>query len=273
MNRIVLDGRNYAKICEDNLIKTVSKLKNKPKLAVILVGNDPSSLTYVNMKANKCKMVGIENEIYHLEEKTSTEEVISLVNKLNNEKKINGIIIQHPMPKHIDENLCFNSISPLKDVDGLNALTFGNMSVGNTLFYSATPLAIISLLKYYNISFTGKNVVVIGRSRILGKPLAMMLLNENATVTICHSYTKNIEIICKKADIVVGAIGKAHCVKPSWIKKGVILVDAGYNKNNKGDIDPECFKKSIAYTPVPGGVGPVTIIKLLEQVVTAKIND
>lgn len=269
MKPIILDGKKYASICEEKLIEEIGLLKVKPKLAIILVGNDPSSLIYVNMKVNKCKKIGIHVDTYHLEEKTTTEEVLKIVDNLNKDNKINGIIIQHPMPKHIDENKCFNRISIYKDVDGLNTETFGNMSMGFPLFYSATPLAIVSLLKYYNIALENKNIVILGRSRILGKPLAMMLLNENASVTICHSYTKDIKLMCKNADILIGAIGKAHYVKPTWIRRGIVLVDAGYNKGNVGDIDPKCFKKSIAYTPVPGGVGPVTIIKLLEQVVKA----
>lgn len=238
----------------------------QPKLATILVSDNPASVTYVNMKIRACERVGIGNETINLPKETTTAELLEVIERLNRDRTVCGILLQHPVPKHIDERLCFDTIALEKDVDGVNSASFGRMSMGREAFSSATPLGIIRLLKEYNIPLSGKHAVVVGRSAILGKPVAMLLLNENCTVTICHSKTENLPDIVKKADIVVGAVGIPNFIKADWVKDGVVLVDAGYNKGNVGDIDLEnCKVKCSAYTPVPGGVGPMTINSLILQ--------
>lgn len=272
MKSIVLNGKELSKKIEENLKEKVAKLKEKSKknatLATILVGNNPASKTYVKMKGNACQRVGINSIKIELKEETTTEELIDVINKLNNDENIDGILLQHPTPRHIDERKCFNAISFKKDVDGVASASFGKMTMQEEAYASATPLGIITLLKNYNIQIEGKEVVVIGRSAILGKPIAMMLLNENATVTVAHSKTKNIEKIVKRADIVIACVGKAKFVKREWIKKGAVVIDAGYNEGNIGDVDLEKIeKKALAYTPVPGGVGPMTIVSLISQTI------
>ena len=208
-----------------------------------------------------------------LQEEATTENVLKLVDKFNNDEKIDGILIEHPLSKQINEQLCFNRIALNKDVDGVNTSNFGLMAMKENAFVSATPAAIMSIIDYYNIDIAGKNVVVVGRSPILGKPVAMLLLNKNATVTICHSKTYNLNEYLKIADIVVAAVGKPKFIKGDNLKEGVIILDAGYNKGNVGDVDIEsCMNKVSAYTPVPGGIGPVTIAKLLEQTVISYEN-
>ena len=220
------------------------------------------------MKGNACKRVGIEPLKVELPEETTTEELLEEINKLNADDRVCGILLQHPVPKQIDEQKCFNTISVEKDVDGVNVASFGAVTMGMDGYRAATPCGIIRLLKEYNIEMRGKRAVVIGRSPILGKPVAMLLLNEDATVTICHSRTQNLPDIVKTADILVAAVGRPEFVKAEWIKEGVVLVDAGYNKGNIGDIDLiNCAPKSSAYTPVPGGVGPMTIAMLMSQTV------
>ncbi len=270
MKQLIIDGKKYAKELEENLKLRVDTLKVKPKLATVLVGNDPSSVTYVNMKVKACERVGIIPLKVCLSENTSFNDLLNEINKLNNDDSIDGILIQHPLPNHIDEDKIFDEINIKKDVDGLNSYSFGKVAYESEAFYSATPLAILSLLKEYNIPLEDKNVVVVGRSRILGKPVAMIMINENSNVTICHSKTTNLKEYTKNADIIIAAIGKPCFIKKDMIKKGCVLIDSGYNSGNVGDIDPLCYKKSGAYTPVPGGVGPVTIMKLLEQVVISK---
>lgn len=209
---------------------------------------------------------GIGNETINLPYETTTTELLAVIDRLNGDRTICGILLQHPVPKHIDERLCFDAIDVDKDVDGVNSASFGRMSMGREAFLSATPLGIIRLLKEYNIPLAGKHAVVVGRSAILGKPVAMLLLNEHCTVTICHSRTENLPEILRKADIVVGAVGIPNFIKKDWIKPGVVLVDAGYNKGNVGDIDLDnCKEICSAYTPVPGGVGPMTINSLILQ--------
>lgn len=237
-----------------------------PVLATILVGDNPASITYVNMKARACQRVGLGSRIIHLPEDTTTETLLKCIGDLNRDKQVCGILLQHPVPRQIDERACFDAIDFSKDVDGVNSLSFAKMSMGEDAFVSATPLGILRLLKEYSIPLAGKHAVVVGRSAILGKPVAMLLLNENCTVTICHSKTENLDEVVRSADIVVGAVGKPNFIKADWIKDGAVLIDAGYNKGNVGDIDLEnCKCKAYAYTPVPGGVGPMTINSLILQ--------
>lgn len=267
LNGKVLAGSVEAEL-EERVSGVVDKLGFKPILATILVGDNPASVTYVKMKAKACERIGLESRIVRLDENTTTDELLAQIKSLNDEQKVCGILLQHPVPKQIDERACFDAISPDKDVDGVNSLSFGKMAMGEPAYVSATPYGIIRILKHYGIELAGKHAVVVGRSAILGKPVAMLLLNENCTVTICHSKTKNLPEVLKSADIVVGCVGKPNFIQADWLKEGVVLVDAGYNKGNVGDIDLEnCKSKSSAYTPVPGGVGPMTINSLLLQTV------
>lgn len=269
---ILLDGKALSKLVEEDLRKRVKYIFDKsgfvPVLATILVGNDPSSEVYVKMKGNACERVGMKSLKLHLPEETTTEELLLEIEKLNNDKSICGILLQHPVPKQINERACFDKIAIDKDVDGVTCIGFGRMSMNEVAYGSATPAGIIELLKYYKIPIAGKHAVVVGRSPILGKPIAMMLLNENATVTICHSKTKNLIELIKQADIVVGAIGKPEFIKADWIKDDSIVIDAGYHAGGIGDIEINKIKDRVfAYTPVPGGVGPMTIAKLISQTV------
>ncbi len=271
---LVLDGKALAKSVEQELAERVQRIKEKtgvtPILATILVGNDPASVTYVRMKGNACRRIGMESLKVELPEETTTQQLIDKIQELNRNENVHGILLQHPVPDHIDEMACFLSIDVSKDVDGVNPISFGRMSMQMDSFKCATPYGIITLLKHYNIQIEGKEAVVIGRSPILGKPVAMMLLNENATVTICHSRTKNLPDVVRRADIVVAAVGRPKFVQADWIKEGCVLVDAGYNPGNIGDIDLEnCISKCSAYTPVPGGVGPMTINRLIYQTVVS----
>lgn len=269
---IELNGKVIAKECEEEMkvrvAKVVEKLGFVPVLATILVGDDPASVTYVNMKAKACERVGLQSKIIKLDETTTTEQLLDVIENLNNDDTVCGILLQHPVPRGIDERKCFDAISIAKDVDGVNSLSFGMMTMGKSAYVSATPYGIMRILKYYNIELEGKHAVVVGRSAILGKPVSSLLLNANCTVTICHSKTKNLPEILQSADIVVGAVGKPKFIQKEWLKEGVILVDAGYNPGNVGDIDLEnCKDIAYAYTPVPGGVGPMTINSLLLQTV------
>ena len=222
------------------------------------------------MKGNACARVGMLSRKVELPESTTTQELLEVINTLNRDPEVCGILLQHPVPAHIDERACFDTISLEKDVDGVTTAGFGRAAMGLDAFCSATPLAIVSLLKRYNIPLEGREAVVIGRSPILGKPVAALLLNENATVTIAHSKTRNLPDIVRRADIVVAAVGKPLFVKETWIKEGAVLMDAGYNAGNVGDIDLEaCIPHCSAYTPVPGGVGPVTIATLMKQTAAA----
>jgi len=271
MNKI-LNGKEYSKKLKEETKERVERLKEKtgkvPKLVTIMVGDSEASLMYVNMKEKACINAGIE--AVNLQFPTiTTEELIKEIEKLNIDKSVSGILIQHPLPKDVDEKKCIETIDPAKDVDGLTQASFAKLCMDKDALMPCTPKGIIDLLHEYKIDLVGKHAIVIGRSQILGKPLAMMLLNENATVTIAHSKTENIEKLIKKADIVCACCGKANFVKPEWVKKGQILVDAGYNPGNIGDMDPECYKKARFYTPVPGGVGPMTVAELLSQTVDA----
>ena len=269
MKAIVLDGKELSKKTEVYIEKEVRDLISKgikPTLATILVGSDPASETYVKMKRNTCKRVGMDSIAIELPVNTSTDELLKTIKKLNNYDKVHGILLQHPVPSQIDERKCFDEISIEKDVDGVTCLGFGNMSMGLPAYGSCTPAGIIRLIKEYELKIEGLNAVVVGRSPILGKPMAMMLLNLNATVTICHSRTKNIEDIIKNADLIVGAVGIPRFIKSDWIKKGSVVIDAGFHPEMCGDIDLDGIEdNAIAYTPVPGGVGPMTINTLMLQ--------
>ena len=269
MSAILLDGKELSRISEESIKKKVQELSSKnikPTLATILVGNDPASETYVKMKRNTCARVGMESIAVELSEDTTTEELLEKIRTLNNDVNVHGILLQHPVPSQIDERLCFDEIDINKDVDGVTCLGFGNMSMGLDAYGSCTPAGIMRLINHHNIQVEGLNAVVVGRSPILGKPMAMMLLNMNATVTICHSRTTNLDLIIKNADIIVGAVGIPKFIKSDWIKKGAVVIDAGYHPEKCGDIDLDNIEKiASAYTPVPGGVGPMTINTLILQ--------
>ena len=271
---LIMDGKSVAKKTEETLKERVETIKQEkgyvPTLATILVGNDPASATYVKMKGNACERVGMKSLKVELPENISTEDLLSKIRELNSSSEVSGILLQHPVPPQIDERRCFDEIDITKDVDGVTCLGFGNMSMGEKAFGSCTPQGIMRLLDYYKLELEGKHAVVVGRSPILGKPMALMLLNKNATVTICHSRTKDLESHIKKADIVVGAVGIPKFIQGEWIKDDAIVIDAGYHPEQCGDIDLEaCSERSLAYTPVPGGVGPMTINTLILQTIEA----
>lgn len=270
----ILDGKKVATETEDLLKNRVEALKSikgyTPTLATILVGNDPASATYVKMKGNACERVGMNSLKVELPESTTTEELLNKIFELNNNPEISGILLQHPVPSQINERACFDAIDVNKDVDGVTCLGFGNMAMGEEAYGSCTPQGIIRLLDYYGIETEGKHAVVIGRSPILGKPMAMMLLNKNATVTICHSRTKDLRAHVLNADIVVGAVGIPKFIKADWIKDNAVVIDAGYHPEKCGDIELEGISdRCQAFTPVPGGVGPMTINTLILQTVEA----
>jgi methylenetetrahydrofolate dehydrogenase (NADP+) / methenyltetrahydrofolate cyclohydrolase len=271
----ILDGKSLAATMERDIAARVDRLKatqggRTPTLATILVGSDPASATYVRMKGNACRRVGMESVRVDLPSSTTTEALLDRIDLLNADPSVNGILLQHPVPHHIDERTCFDRIRADKDVDGVTALGFGRMSLGTSAYGSATPAGIMRLLDHHGIAIAGKHAVVVGRSPILGKPMAMMLLNANATVTICHSYTKDVAERVRGADIVVAAVGKPRFVRAEWIRHGAVIVDAGYHPGKVGDVDLErAAEQASAYTPVPGGVGPMTIATLLDQTATA----
>ena len=240
MTAKILDGKKLATLSEEFIKKEVSELVSAgitPTLATILVGHDPASETYVKMKRNTCKRVGMESIALELPESTTTEELLKTINDLNSDVNVHGILLQHPTPSHIDERKCFDAIDIEKDVDGVTCLGFGNMSMGIDAYGSCTPAGIVRLIEHYELEVEGKHAVVVGRSPILGKPMAMMLLNLNATVTICHSRTQNIDSIIKQADVIVGAVGIPEFIKTEWIKEGAIVIDAGFHPEKCGDID------------------------------------
>ena len=269
---LLLDGRLLVREIEADLTKRVRRIVETtgitPTLATILVGDDPASVTYVKMKGNACARIGMNSRKVELPASVCTEDVLRVIEDLNASPDVYGILLQHPVPAQIDEQWCFNTIALDKDVDGVNTASFGAMAMRLPAFVSATPLGILTLLRRFGIGIAGREAVVIGRSPILGKPVAMLLLNADATVTICHSKTENLPEIVRRADIVVAAVGRARFIQADWIREGAVLVDAGYNPGNVGDIDLEnATAKSSAYTPVPGGVGPVTIAMLMTQTV------
>ena len=273
-NCLILDGKEVAQISSESLIARVKKLNNygrPPKLVAILVGDDPASATYVTMKERACHSLGIETEIKRLKKDTSTTELQQIIKDLNNDQTVDGILLQHPVPKQIDEIKCFNTICIEKDVDGVTTEGFGNMAMGLNAFGSCTPLGIMRILDHYKINLEGMNALVIGRSQILGKPMAAMLLNANATVTIAHSKTKNLKNSLKEFDLVVVAVGLPKFVSANDLKEGSVLIDAGYHPAQKcGDVDMTNVSNIVsAYTPVPGGVGPMTINTLMMNTIEA----
>ncbi len=275
MTAVILDGKALAKKTEAELSRRVAGLKEKcggktPILATILVGGDPASATYVAMKQNACKRVGMDSMAVTMPEETTTDELLGQIRELNNNPNCHGILLQHPVPSQIDERACFDAIDVKKDVDGVTCLGFGRMAMGEPAYGSATPQGIMRLLDAYDIELSGKNAVVVGRSPILGKPMAMMLLNANATVTICHSRTVDLPDVIKRADVVIGAVGKPAFIKADWVKDGAVVVDAGYHPGGVGDIEwASLMERASAVTPVPGGVGPMTINTLILQSVMA----
>ncbi len=272
MSAIVLDGKAIAAKTENELSQRVALIKQRtgkiPILATILVGTDPASATYVKMKGNACRRIGMESLAIELGAETTTEQLLDQIDTLNHNPEVHGILLQHPTPSQIDERACFDRIALEKDVDGVTCLGFGRMAMGESAYGCATPQGIMRLLDAYDIPISGKHAVVVGRSAILGKPMAMMLLGKDATVTICHSRTQNLEALIKQADILVGAVGKPEFIKASWIKDNAVVIDAGYHPGGIGDIElAPLLQRVAAYTPVPGGVGPMTINTLIQQTV------
>lgn len=273
----IIDGKQLAIEIKDKLKEEVIKIKEKgitPKLAVIMVGEDQASKVYVKNKSKACEYVGIEFEEHILKEETSMEELISLIESLNKDTTIHGILLQSPIPKGLDINLAFKTISPEKDVDGFHPINVGKLTLGQDSFIPCTPYGIVKMLEKYNIQTEGKNVVIIGRSNIVGKPLIQCMLNKNATVTVCHSKTKNLKEITKNADILISAIGKAKFVTEDMVKQAAVVIDVGINRTEEGnlvgDVDFERIHTKTSYiTPVPGGVGPMTIAMLMNNVVKA----
>ena len=273
----IIDGKGLAKKIRENLKKDVEGLKKEgiiPKFAVILIGDDPASKIYVRNKNKACIEIGIEYEEHVLKEDTTMEELLKLINKLNKDKSINGILLQSPLPQHLDINEALKQIDYRKDVDGFNPINVGKLSLGQDCFVSCTPYGIIKMLEEYKIPIEGKKAVIIGRSNIVGKPLIQCLLSKNATVTVCHSKTQDIEDIIKDSDIVITAMGKPKFLKENMVKQGATVIDVGINRmeNGKivGDVDFEEVSKKTSYiTPVPGGVGTMTIAMLMNNIVKA----
>ena len=274
---IILDGKALAKKTREELKVKVDELKEKnifPKLAVIMVGDDPSSKIYVRNKSKACEEVGIEYEEHLLEANIEMQVLLDLINELNNRDDVHGILLQSPIPKHLDINLAFRTIKPEKDVDGFNPINVGKLSLNQDCFVSCTPFGIMRMLSEYNIEIVGKHAVIIGRSNIVGKPMIQCLLNKNATVTVCHSRTKNLTELTKQADILVCAIGKPKFITGDMVKEGAVVIDVGINRNEEGkvcgDVDFETVSQKASYiTPVPGGVGPMTIAMLMNNIIKA----
>ncbi|MEY2908649.1 MAG: Bifunctional protein FolD protein [Pseudomonadota bacterium] len=273
MSALILDGKHVAQLTEAELSVRVAALKAKsdgrtPVLATILVGDDPASATYVKMKGNACRRVGMESKAIELPATIKTNDLLREIELLNADPDVHGILLQHPVPAHIDERAAFDMIDLAKDVDGVTCLGFGRMAMGEAAYGCATPQGIMRLLAHYEIPLQGKHAVVVGRSPILGKPMAMMMLQANATVTICHSRTQDLAEHIKRADIIVGAVGRPEFIRADWIKDGAVVVDAGYHPGGVGDIElAPLVDRITAYTPVPGGVGPMTINTLIQQTV------
>ena len=273
----IIDGKKLAKKIREELKIKCDELKQKgiyPKLAVIMVGNNPASKVYVRNKSNACADVGVEYVEYLLEENIEQEELIELIKKLNEDKTINGILLQSPIPMHLDINEAFKTITYIKDVDGFSPASVGKLCIGEDTFISCTPYGVMKMLEEYNIDLNGKHVVILGRSNIVGKPLIQCCLQKNATVTICHSKTQKLEEITKQADVLISAIGQPEFVKTDMIKDKAVVIDVGINRNKDGklvgDVDFENVKEKASYiTPVPGGVGPMTIAMLMNNVIKA----
>ena len=276
----IIDGKKISQDIKDELKEKVTALKDtgtEVALAVIQVGNDPASSVYVRNKKKACEYIGIRSLSYELPEETTEDALIELIEKLNKDETVNGILVQLPVPKHIDPDKIIRTISPEKDVDGFHPQNVGKLVIGEEGFVSCTPAGIIQLLKRSGISIDGKDCVVVGRSNIVGKPMAMLLLRENGTVTICHSHTKNLKEVCQRADILVAAIGKPKFFDESYVKDGAVVIDVGIHRNaeNKlcGDVDyDKVADKVSAITPVPGGVGPMTIAMLMNNCVEAALR-
>lgn len=274
---MIINGKELAGKIRSELKLEVENMKEQgiiPKLAVIMVGDNKASEVYVRNKSRACNEIGIEFEEFLKDENTSQAELIGLIDTLNNREDIHGILLQSPIPNHLDIREAFNKIDPKKDVDGFHPINVGKLVIGEDSFISCTPYGIMKMLEAYNIDISGKRAVVIGRSNIVGKPVAQCLLNKNATVTICHSKTRNIEEVVKEADIVIAALGKPKFVTADMIKEGAVVIDVGINRNDEGklvgDVDFENVEKKASYiTPVPGGVGPMTIAMLMNNVVKA----
>jgi len=274
---VIIDGKQLAKNIREGLKQEVNELKDKgvnPKLAVIMVGNNKASEVYVRNKSKACEDVGVEFEEFLKPENITQKELIDLIDELNNREDIHGILLQSPIPEHLDIREAFNKIASQKDVDGFNPINVGKLAIGEDCFISCTPYGVIKMLEAYNISIEGKRAVVIGRSNIVGKPVAQCLLNKNATVTICHSKTKDIVNVVKQADIIIAALGKPKFVTEDMVKEGAVVIDVGINRGEDGkligDVDFENVEKKASYiTPVPGGVGPMTIAMLMHNVVKA----
>lgn len=270
---VILDGKALSLEIEAELKVRVERLRRRsgvqPVLATILVGADPSSKIYVNMKGNACGRIGLGTRKIELSGASSTAEVLAVIDSLNAADDVFGILLQHPVPAQVNERVCFDRIEMRKDVDGVTAAGFGAMALGEDAFVSATPGGIMKLLSKHRIVLEGRRAVVIGRSAILGKPISMLLLNANATVTVCHSKTRDLPEIVHGADVVIAAVGKSGFVKADWISEGSLIVDAGYHPGGIGDVEKSAYAKASAYTPVPGGVGPMTIATLMCQTVEA----
>ncbi len=278
MSSTILDGLGLSKIIRADLKERVDRLRKKgihPRLDVLLAENDPASVTYVKMKRRWCEEVGIESNVYEVNSSTTQEELIKKIHELNADKNVHGVLIQHPLPKHLDESEALMTLGPEKDVDGITPQSLGRLVADLPGFRCATPLGIMRLLDNYEVPLKGKNALVIGRSVILGKPAALMLLQRHATVTIAHSRTENLPALCREADILVAAVGRAEMVKGDWLKAGAVVIDAGYNrvegrKGDVGDVEFETAKEVASFiTPVPGGVGPMTVASLLTNAVDA----
>ena len=277
---VIIDGKTLAKKIRSNLKIESEHLKNKgvtPKLAVIMVGNDPASKIYVKTKSKACDEVGIDYEEHLLGADVTQEELIKLIHKLNKDETVNGILLQSPIPKHLDIDEAFREIASEKDVDGFNPVNVGKLLLNQDTFVSCTPYGIMKMFEEYNIDLEGKNLVIIGRSNIVGKPLMACCLNKHATVTICHSRTKDLKEKVRQADVLITAIGRSHFVTEDMVKSGAVVIDVGINRGKDkkitGDVDFENVKEKASYiTPVPGGVGPMTVAMLMNNVIKATIN-
>jgi len=271
---LVLDGKALSRELEQELARRVDAITRAgaatPILATLLVGDDPASATYVKMKGNACKRVGMDSRRIELPATTTTRELLAQIDELNADPNVHGILLQHPVPAQIDERACFDRIALAKDVDGVTCHGFGRMAMGEAAFGSATPAGIMRLLDHHRIPLEGRRAVVVGRSPILGKPMAAMLLNRNATVTVCHSRTRELPALCRGAELLVGAVGRPEFIRGDWIADGAVVIDAGYHPGGLGDVElAPVIPRCAAYTPVPGGVGPMTIATLIAQTVEA----
>ena len=270
MAALVLDGKALARRIEGELGLRVEKVKaatgRTPILATILVGDDPASATYVKMKGSACRRVGMDSRRVELPGNTTTAQLLAAVDALNADPDVHGILLQHPVPKQIDERTAFDRIRLEKDVDGVTSAGYGRMAMGERAFGSATPAGIVRLLDHYGVALSGLRALVIGRSPILGKPMAAMLVNRDATVTVAHSKTRELPALVREADLVVAAVGRPEFVKGAWLREGAVVVDAGYHPGGVGDVElAAAVPRVAAYTPVPGGVGPMTIATLILQ--------